>query len=179
MRYQILTDEGPENPRAEQDSTFGTILYTSSRYELGDERVDGEEIQQKMKDSSVIALPVYAYIHGNVALNTTGFSCRFDSGQSGCIFITKEEVRRIFNVKRISPKLYEQVIESLKSEVKVYSQYLAGEVYGYRIFDDQDEEIESCWGFYGMETAEKEAEEAMKAARNYLKVLFNTLTTNR
>lgn len=168
MRYEILTDEGPESPREEKDDAFGTILYTSSRYNLGDERVDGEEIDQKLNDTSVIALPVYAYIHGGVTLNTTGYACRFDSGRSGCIYISKEEVRRIFNVKRISPQLHKRVEESLKSEIKVYSQYLNGEVYGYRIFDDNDEEIESCWGFYGLETAKQEAEEVIKARTGYV-----------
>lgn len=149
------------HPRKDEE-TFGTILYTSSRYELGDDQVSAEEIDEKMKDSSVIALPVYAYIHSGVVLNTKIFSCRFDSGQSGCIYISKEEVRRIFNVKRISPKLYKQVINSLESEVNIYSQYLNGEVYGYRIFDDNDQEIESCWGFYGFDTAQKEAQEIIK-----------------
>ena len=159
MRYEILTDEGPESPR--QDG-FGTILYTSFRYELGDERVDQEEIEEKVKDSSLIAIPVYAMIHGSVQLSTSKFSCPWDSGQSGIIYISKEEVRKTWNLTKISKKRRELVIEALKNEIKTYSQYLSGEVYGYRIFDDNDEEIDSCWGFYGMDTAESEAKDAMK-----------------
>lgn len=177
MRYEIITDEGPMHPRKDQDS-FGTILYTSYRYELGDERVDGEEIERKLKDPSVIALPVYAMIHGSVQLNTTGFSCKFDSGQCGCIYITKEEVRKIWNIKRINSAKYVSVQEMLTAEIKIYSQYLAGEVYGYRIFDDQDEEIESCWGFYGMETAEKEAKEAVKAREYFLNLIKDCVDEN-
>lgn len=168
MRYEILTDEGPMHPRKEEGTSFGTILYTSSRYELGDERVSGEEIDEKLKDPSVIALPVFAYIHGSVALNTTGFNDRFDSGQSGCIFVSKEDIRRIWKIKRITAAQRASVEEMLRNEIKIYSQYLAGEVYGYRIFDDQNEEIEACWGFYGMETAKQEAEEAMKQRAEYV-----------
>jgi len=162
MRYEILNDEVTENPRKETDSTFGTILYTSSRYELGDEKVDGEEIQRKLKDPSVIALPVYAYIHSNVMLNTTGFNDLWDSGKSGCIYVSKEEVCRLWNFKRISSARLKWVKESLQKEIEIYSNYLSGEVYGYRIFDDQDNEIESCWGFYGLEYAKQEAEAAVK-----------------
>lgn len=162
MRYTILNDEGPENPRKETDAAFGTILYTSYRYDLGDERVNGEEIDAKLNDPSVIALPVYAYIHGAIQLNTTGFSYRFDSGQSGCIYVSKEYVYRIWKIKRITAAQRESVLKSLANEVKIYSQYLNGEVYGYRIFDDAGEEIESCWGFYGLETAETEAQEAIR-----------------
>jgi hypothetical protein len=129
---------------------------------LGDERVDQEEIEEKMKDSSLIAIPVYAMIHGSVQLNTTGFSCPWDSGQSGIIYVSKEEVRKTWNITKISKKRRELVIEALKNEIKTYSQYLSGEVYGYRIFDDNDEEIDSCWGFYGMDVAELEAKDAMK-----------------
>lgn len=163
MKYEILVDDDPVHPRKDWDN-LGTILYVSSRYILGDERVSGEEIEQKMKDSSVIALPVYAYIHGGVTLNTGGFSCAWDSGQSGCIYISKEKVREEFKVKRISPKLYKRVVEILKSEIKLYSQYLEGDIFGYRIFDDQGEEIDSCWGLFGREAAQEAAQEAMKAA---------------
>lgn len=159
MRYEILTDEGPESPRKDG---FGTILYTSTRYELGDERVDPEEIEQKMKDSSVIAIPVYALIHGSISLSTRNFGDLWDSGQSGIIFVYKEEVRKTWNITKISKKRRELVIEALKNEIEIYSQYLAGEVYGYKIFDDQDEEVEACWGFYGFETANKEAVEALE-----------------
>lgn len=162
MRYTILNDEGPMHPRKEEGTSFGTILYTSSRYELGDDRVSAEEIDEKMKDSSVIALPVYAYIHGSITLNTSGFSCHFDSGQSGCIYVSKEEVYRTFKIKRITAAQRQSIVKMLETEVKIYSQYLNGEVYGYRIFDDNDEEIDSCWGFYGLEAAKQEAEEAMK-----------------
>lgn len=165
MRYEIITDEGPESPR---QNGFGTILYTSSRYELGDERVEAEEIEEKMKDTSVIAIPVYAMIHGSVQLNTTGFNCTWDSGQCGIIYVSKEEIRKTWNLTKISKKKREWVIEALKHEIEIYSQYLSGDVYGYRIFNDKDEEIESCWGFYGLETVKKEAQEALETRKWFL-----------
>jgi hypothetical protein len=40
----------------------------------------------------------------------------------------------------------------LKGEVETYDQYLRGDVYGYRVFkveNGEEEELDSCWGFYG------------------------------
>ena len=43
----------------------------------------------------------------------------------------------------------DKVEEGLRSEVKVYDQYLQGEVYGYVINDEDGDEEDSCWGFLG------------------------------
>ena len=40
----------------------------------------------------------------------------------------------------------------MESEVEVYDQYLRGEVYGYTLYEQEEDEWveqESCWGFYG------------------------------
>jgi hypothetical protein len=102
----------------------------------------------------IIMLPLYLYDHSGLTMNTTGFSCPWDSGQVGVIFVTREKVRKEFLVERISSKLLGIVKERLKSEVEVYDQYLKGDVYGYDISEvDEDGEeirhIDSCWGFYG------------------------------
>jgi hypothetical protein len=54
----------------------------------------------------------------------------------------------------MSPQLRQQAIEILESEVKMYSQYLSGDVYGYVVGE------ESCWGFYGIDAAREAAKEA-------------------
>ena len=37
----------------------------------------------------------------------------------------------------------------MESEVKQYSQYLEGDVYGFAIEDPDGNDMDSCWGFYG------------------------------
>jgi hypothetical protein len=61
----------------------------------------------------MIVLPLYLYEHSGVTINTTGFSCPWDSGQVGIIFVTREKVREEFSKKRISWKLYKQVVNQL------------------------------------------------------------------
>lgn len=125
MQSYIMYDDCPENPRKFYE-TLGTMLFTSFRYELGDKRVDSSVIESILADKNNIVLPVYAYIHSGIVLNTTGFSCRFDSGMCGIIYVTKDKVREVYGKKQISPKLRKMVLEALKAEVEIFSNYLAG-----------------------------------------------------
>ena len=153
MNLEIVIDNDPINPREEDN--LGTILYCSSRYLLGDKSVSRNEITHCMNDNENIVLPVYAYIHSGIVLHTSGFSCQWDSGQSGCIFVKKDVVRNIYNVKRISPKMLNKVNNILRSEIETFSNYISGEVYAYVIKNENGDIVESCGNFY----SEKEAKE--------------------
>jgi hypothetical protein len=148
---KILPDEDPINPRKEFDH-LGKMLYTSTRYLLGDERVDGTAIEEIMERDDVIFMPVFAYIHSGVVLTASDenpFTCRFDSGQCGIIYCTHEDALEAFQGALMGHDLEVHVREAFKAEVKEFSAYLSGEVYGYVIDDDGD----SCWGFYSVEDA--------------------------
>ena len=115
-----------------------------------------EELEYRFFNS-YIALPVYLYDHSGITINTTGFSCRWDSGQLGYIYISKEIIRREYNIKRISAKLKKQIYKRLKSEIGTYDQFLKGEIYFYEIFDNKNELLDSCCGFYGIDYCMAEA----------------------
>jgi hypothetical protein len=92
-------------------------------------------------------------------MNTTGFSCNWDSGRVGFIFISKEKMLKEYGGKIVTRKLKERVEGYLKGEVETYDQYLTGDVYGYRVFKEEngvEEELDSCWGFYGEDTCMEE-----------------------
>jgi len=159
---EIMHDEDPFSPR--DYDNLGTILYNSTQYTLGDKRVEREEITEILKRKDVISLPVFAYIHSGITINTTGFSCPWDSGQCGIIYIEKKKIREEFGKKRISKELTAKVTESLRNEIKEYDQYLRGNVYGYIMKDATGKELDSCWGFYGLEYCEEEAKRVAEAA---------------
>lgn len=172
LRVNIVQDNDPISPR--EFDNLGTILYSSTRYQLGDKCVSRQEIQEIVEDPNNITLPVYAYIHSGIVLNTSGFSCPWDSGQSGIIYVSKQKIREEFKVKKLSAKLKAKVLEILKSEVEIYSHYLSGEVYGYQLLDENDDVVDSCYGFYSY----NEAEEASNDALNYYnKESVNSLQT--
>jgi len=163
-KISILPDTCAEDPRTAFDNQ-GTMACFAKRHTLGDSKkvhlIDSEDFNgwaemrkyiEKELDAAVV-LPIYMYSHGGETISTSPFSCPWDSGQIGFIFISKEKVREEYSVKRISKELLEKVTKILQSEVETYDQYITGDVYGYKIMNnqDEDEEIDSCWGFYGSE----------------------------
>lgn len=111
-----------------------------------------------------IFLPVYMYDHSVITINTSGFSCSWDSGQVGFVYVSKDKARKEYGVKRISPKLRKNIESVLRSEIESIDQYLTGQVYGFRVSSKTKESIDSCWGFYGdyngyvLETARESAD---------------------
>lgn len=156
---KILVDEDATSPR-EWDN-LGTMLCLHRRYSLGDKhQLTVDEILELVQSDDVIALPLYLYDHSGITMSTSNgrwpFNCRWDSGQVGYIHVSKEEVQEEYSWKRISPKRREQILHLLRTEVETYDQYLRGDVYGYVIEDEDGEEIESCWGYFGIEYLKEE-----------------------
>jgi len=170
---EIEQDMYPESPRMWDN--LGTIVCFHNRYTLGDKNDydsddyngwdEMEKVIVKNEDTSVI-LPIFMYEHSGITINTTGFSCPWDSGKIGFTFVSKEKVRKEYGVKRISKKLLERITGILVNEVKTYDQYLTGDVYGFKISKisecnlghEHTEELDSCCGFYGQDYCLKEAE---------------------
>jgi len=173
---EILPDEDPESPR-EWDN-LGKMIMFHRRYNLPNEfqeglmRADDFENYDEMREEiilqaeAVVILPVFMYEHSGVTLKTKDFNDPFDSGQVGFIYASREDVKKEYNVKRITKKTLESVKGILENEVEVYSQYLEGDVWGFRISKEEfckhcgvtrDDTIDSCWGFYGQEAAIGEA----------------------
>lgn len=104
----------------------------------------------KIFERHAIMLPIYMYDHSGLTINTTGFSCPWDSGQLGFTFVSKNKVKDEYGWKIISPKRFKEITKILNDEVKSLDDYLTGNVYGYNIDNPYTgESIDSCWGFYG------------------------------
>ncbi len=71
-------------------------------------------------------------------ISLTPFSCQWDSGQVGFVFVTQQHLDDTGGDA-------EQMIEA---DVKEYDAYLRGEVYGYIVAEGETDE-ESCWGYVG------------------------------
>ena len=98
--------------------------------------------------NNLISLPLYLYDHSGISMKTSGFNCPWDSGQVGFIYVTKNQILENWGKKKLTKKLVERAITLLKAEVGEYDTYLTGQVYGYVVKDSEDEELDSCWGFY-------------------------------
>ena len=161
-KLEIFDDIDPCSPR--EFDNLGTMVCFHNRYKIGDETdlkssdfSSWEELESYLykEENALIVIPIFMYDHSGLWINTTGFSCPWDSGQIGYLYASKEKIRKEYNCKRISKKLKELVKEILCSEVNLYNDYLSGNVYGFTLTDkEKDEELDSSSGFYGTDYIE-------------------------
>ena len=178
MKIVIEQDQDPmETPRGWEN--LGVMVCFHSRYNLGDET----DLKQSMFEGweeleahllrpcdeenddlgpgvgATHVLPLYLHDRSGITMNTTGFTGGWDSGQVGFIYALEAQ-RVALGIAK------ENVEEQLRLEVQTYDQYLTGDIWGYSILDDEDDdhEVDSCWGLFGREYAEEMAEEALRDA---------------
>lgn len=155
-KIKIEQDTDTENPR---DFGTGIMVCFHGKYDLGNtkHKEDGSrfddvyEAQEFHKNFEGVSLPLFLYDHGSITISTTPFSCPWDSGQVGFIYMPDEMLAAEFDNDK------EKAKQCLLSEVQTYDQYLTGDVWGYIITKD-GEEIDSCWGWYGRDDVQAEAE---------------------
>ena len=155
---EISQDLDPIDPRSWDN--LGSMVCYHSRYNLGDSDhgIDRSGLLDYMKNHKIKScLNLYLYDHSGLTINTSGFSCPWDSGQIGYIWATDQDIRENWGIKRISSKRREQVLRILESEVETYDQYLRGDTYGFNLYKietcnlghEHKINLNSCWGFYG------------------------------
>jgi hypothetical protein len=154
-----LARNTPAMERIDRLAELGERAYGTHRQERLEKALD-HQIADTLQRHYII-LPVYLYDHSGLTLSTSPFSCPWDSGQVGYIYIPMLTARREYPGLD-GDDLRNRAIKTLKAEVEEYSAYLAGEVYGWFIKDDVGETLDSCWGYYGYLHAEQEAKEVLQ-----------------
>jgi len=136
------------------------------------ERMSVEQCEKVVRENAIV-LPLYLYDHSVRSMSTSSFVGRthhaeWDSGQVGWIYVLKEKVREEYGVKHITKKVRDRVISVLKAEVEEYSQWMAGDVYGYVLEDAEGNKIDSCWGFFGTDWKENGMADQIPAEYRFL-----------
>lgn len=158
---KIYPDEGAENPR--DWDNLGRMVCWHRRYNLGDPHdfrspEDFQEYVKEVGEQNLIMLPLYLLDHSILTISTSPFNDPWDSAQVGWIYVTKDDMRREYGVRRVTGDVLKRVHAVLGSEVEIYDLYLRGEVYGFELeklsrcdccHRDKTEHLDSCWGFYG------------------------------
>lgn len=164
----IAIDNEPESPR--QCDNFGTMVCFHGKYNLGDENSyrgemfdswDGLKSAIEENEDVGVILPLHLYDHSGLTMKTSPFNDRWDSGQIGFIFVSKDKIREEFSIEDKSADITDEILDStkkiLEGEVALYDYYLTGAVY--RLVKekfDKDRRWEICnivGGYYGLDNA--------------------------
>lgn len=172
LTIRIIRDADAESPR-EWDN-LGTMVCAHRRYNLGDsdgmrealdliyKHLSDKQLNDMEFDAShvpdieraleatgqAIMLPLFLYDHSGITMSTSRFSCPWDSGKVGFIFVSKAKARSEYSWKLLNKHRTEKVQEVLKGEVVDYDTYLRGDVWGFQVLEE-GEVKDSCWGFFG------------------------------
>ncbi len=167
---KILLDEDPQSPR--DWDNLSRFLCFHRRYTLGDKHAyrsgdfaSWNDFRKALlrEDPGALLVPLFMYDHSGLTIATKPFSCPWDSGQIGFAVVSSARIRKEYQAKRITSKLRERVRQAVDGEVAVYDAFLRGEVYGY-VIERNGQQEDSCWGFFGLEDARAQLIDAMVAA---------------
>lgn len=147
-RLRIEPDFSSESPREWQN--LGTLLTWERDLRSPDPNPyhhpeEFEDEMQRILAAGGAVLPVYRYSHSGDDYSTAPFACPWDSGQVGWIYAEA-------SARAETPDLEAH----LRAEVETFAQWVRGDVWGYIVEDENGEHVDSCWGFYGQEEAERE-----------------------
>src|SRR5690606_16220468 len=108
-----------------------------------------------------IAMPLWLYEHSGMTMRASKenlladgvsvsnpFSCPWDSGMVGFIYMTRETMDREWSRRDDPRDRRADAMDCMAAEVETYDMWLRGEVYGY-IVADPDGNEHSCWGVLG------------------------------
>lgn len=162
MKVEIIQDVDVLNPLEDMDFTSKFIFFGKHSH-LGHDhdvelprqynsRFDFMEqgcIDVKKNFKWVLLIrPIHCYIHSGMSISYKygyPYDDRWDSGTLGFQLVTREDWKKYHGGKQT----HENILNCMNEEVKLLDQWLQGEVYGFRITDDNGDEVDSCWGFYG------------------------------
>lgn len=154
------------SPDAEVDTS---IPFGNNPYEHW-EHLRREQLNIKKSDIA-LAYPITKYEHGEIFLQL-GHKSGWDYAALGFVYVTKEQIRKCFNVKRITKSIITQAESCLQSELDMLTAWLNGECYGWYIkeyaLDDDGLEweevdvLDSCYGYFDKEQALGDMQDTLK-----------------
>ena len=172
LRAVLTPDDCPEDPRDGDNAT--TIMTWHRQRALGDvssrknpaqflaglleefhptlrdmpedqrDELSQEELLEQFPYAGIIR-PILMYDHSSITLETAPFSCPWDSGWLGWVYISPE------NLEEFGLDCPEKAAVVIQEELKILEAYTNGEVFKISIQDDY-EIVESIGTIYRMET---------------------------
>jgi len=169
-KVTIYFDPDAESPR--EFCNLATLACWHRRVNLGDEQIVGmseDKLRARVTECGeeiMALLPLHLFDHGGMTMSTEEYGDRWDSGQVGWAYVTKSRAEELGCVGNSGGDMWDEAryLKAIKAEVETYAMFLRGEIYGYEVKGADDDKLDACWGFYGLEDVRQEAKEAAEGS---------------
>ena len=137
-RAEVYFDLYPDNPR--EWSNLSTIISFSDRYNFNDtekyknaEFESWDDLANQIKNNEYILeiYPLYKYEHSAVKLSIKKFKDKWDAGQIGFVYVTRQSAYEILG-NNYTP---EEIRSAVETELDIYNSYINGDVYRVQVFE--------------------------------------------
>lgn len=124
-----------ESPRSDENATKMWCWHRN--YDLGDNdrnkpsdhipsMEELKEVLEQQGEKLHIAKPLYLYDHSGITISTSPFSCRWDSGQVGYVFLTQSDFESDCPYTAQNQRHW-WADHILNRETEIYDEYLTGQ----------------------------------------------------
>lgn len=120
------------------------IIYVDDYCYITEKEVDKI---YKWIDKNIVYLPLYLYDHSWITMNTTWFTCWFDSWQVWYIYAHVKDILKFFQWNKLTKKIKEFTLNHLKYEVELFDKYITWE-YIYFLIEERNITIQDWIEYY-------------------------------
>jgi hypothetical protein len=165
MGRMIISKSAPLSPSPHANAVVGSGQNRDKSVDMDYYENDGWKGLRKslVEQGAAVILPVHMHDYGSGGMRVhTAAKDDFESGMAGFIYVTKEDLKK----EGMSAA---QAEKNLEAEIAAYNQWVNGDVFGYEVYDiskcgacaqTERKDVDSVWGFYGIEDVEENAGEA-------------------
>lgn len=164
--FTITIEHDYDVPSPHEESPGCLLVMSHRRYswpndaEINFSIFDGWDdiaAELRMHQGALAVTPVWAYDHSDVSFSTGErrgqFADRWDSGQAGLAYITRETWAEIQGTEWTGSD--EQVAEAralIAADVETYGMWARGDTYAFEITGPDGEQVDACGGFIGWDS---------------------------
>lgn len=103
------------------------------------------------KKAGILAFPILKHEHSGVCYYLGDTLDRWDGSVAGFVWEEKSLLRKKLGVSKLMKKQVSELEKQVKNDLAAYTDYANGNIYGFKFFDADGLEENSCWGFFGYE----------------------------
>jgi hypothetical protein len=127
----VALEDDTDFYRPEKHPLF-TLTHRHRDYVFGDDTF--RDLDELPDADDVISLPVYMYDHSGITINTTGFSCPWDSGKVGVVYVYKDAALQ-HGYELHHHAGIEKVKDDLRAHVQMWDDYISNNIWEYTIYE--------------------------------------------